>query len=108
MYLASVMLSCLPVAVQAVVRRRGHMRMLPVVAVQTPWDIARCMLTVVHRNAGICMSGVVSHLCTICGCAFASGCVSSCTALGVCEDIASGGCANAVGYCKVHVDGSSP
>ena len=63
MYLAGVMLSCLLVAVQAVVWRRGHMRMSLVVAVQMPWDIARCMLTVVHHNAGICMSGVVSHLC---------------------------------------------
>ena len=45
-----------------------------VVAVQTPWDIARCMLTVVHRNAGICMSGVVSRLCTVCGCTITGGC----------------------------------
>ena len=71
----------------------------PVVAVQMPWDIARCMLMVVHHNAGICMSGVVS--CTICGC------VGGCTAPGVCEDIAGSGCTNAMGYCKVHVDGSS-
>ena len=28
------------------------------VAVQVLWDIARCMLTVVHHNAGISMSGV--------------------------------------------------
>ena len=74
MYLAGVMLSCLPVAVQAVVQCQGHMRMLPVVAVQMPWDIARCMLTVVHHNAGICMSGVVSHLCTIHGCTITGGC----------------------------------
>ena len=86
----------------------GHMIMSPAVAVQTPWDIARCMLTVVHRNTGICMSGVVSHLCTVRGYTIAGGCVSGCTALGVCEDVAGGGCANAVGYCKVHVDGSSP
>ena len=108
MYLAGVMLSCFPVAVQVVVQCWGHMRMLPAVAVQTPWDIARCMLTVVHHNAGICMSRVVSHLCTICGCAIAGGCVGGCTASEVCEDIAGGGRANAVGYCKVHVDGSSP
>ena len=108
MYLAGVMLSCLPVAVQAVVRCRGHMRMSPVVAVQKPWDIARCMLMVVHCNAGICMSGVVSCLCTVHGCTIAGGCVGSCTAPGVCEDITGGGCANAMGYCKVHVDGSSP
>ena len=39
-----------------------------------PWDIARCMLTVVHHNAGICMSGVVSHLCTVHGCTITGGC----------------------------------
>ena len=55
----------------------GHMIMSPAVAVQTPWDIARCMLTVVHRNTGICMSGVVSHLCTVHGCTIAGGCVGS-------------------------------
>ena len=74
MYLAGVMLSCLPVAAQAVVQCWGHMRMLPVVAVQMPWDIARCMLMVVHCNAGICMSGVMSHLCTVHGCTITSGC----------------------------------
>ena len=63
---------------------------------QMPWDIARCMLTVVHHNTGICMSGVVSHLCTVHGCTIAGGCVGGCTAPGVCEDIAGGGCANAV------------
>ena len=73
MYLAGVMLSCLPVAVQAVVRCRGHMRMSLVVAVQMLWDIARCMLTA-HHNAGICMSGVVSHLCTIHGCTIVGSC----------------------------------
>ena len=41
------------------------MGMLPVVAVQVPWDIARCMLTVVHSNADIGMSGVVSCLCAV-------------------------------------------
>ena len=87
---------------------RGYMRMSPVVAVQTLWDIVRCMLTIIHCNAGICMSGVVSRLCTVCGCTIASGCVSSCTVLGVCRDVAGSGCANARGYCKVHVDCSSP
>ena len=82
MYLASVMLSCSLVAVQAVVRCRGHMRMSPVVAVQMPWDIARCMLMVVHCNAGICMSGVVSCLCTVHGCTITGGCVGSCTVRG--------------------------
>ena len=53
------------------------------------------------------MSGVVSRLCTVHGCTIAGGCVGGCTVPGVCEDIAGGGCANAVGYCKVHVDGSS-
>ena len=79
MYLAGVMLSYSLVAVQAVVWHRGHMRMSPVEAVQMPWDIARCMLTVVHCNAGICMSGVVSHLCTVHGCTIAGGCIGSCT-----------------------------
>ena len=73
MYLAGVMLSCLLVAVQVVVWCQGYMGMLPAGAVQVPWDIARCMLTVVHHNADIGMSGVVSHLCTICGCTIASG-----------------------------------
>ena len=77
MYLAGVMLSCLLVAVQAVVLCQGHMRMSPVVAVQMLWDVARCMLTVVHCNAGICMSGVVSHLCTVHGCTIAGGCAGS-------------------------------
>ena len=108
MYLASVMLSCSLVAVQAVVRHWGHIRMLLVVAVQTLWDIARCMLMVVHHNTGICMSGVVSRLCTVHGCTIAGGCVGGCMALGVCEEITGSGCANTVGYCKVHVDGSSP
>ena len=102
------MVVLLLVAVLAVVRCWGYVEILPAVAVQMLWDIARCMLMVVHCNAGICMSGVVSHLCTVHGCTIASGCVSSCMTLGVCEDIASSGCANAVGYCKVHVDSSSP
>ena len=76
MYLASVMLSCSSVALQAVVQCQGYMGMLPVVAVQVPWDIARCMLTVVCHNAGIGTSGAVSHLCAICGCTIASGCAS--------------------------------
>ena len=73
MYFAGVMLSCSQVAVQVVVWCWGHMRMSLVVAVQTPWDIARCMLTVVHHNAGICMSGVVSRLCTVHGCTITGG-----------------------------------
>ena len=73
MYLAGVMLSCSPVAVQVVVWHWGYMGMSLVVAVQVLWDIARCMLTVVHHNAGISMSGAVSHLCTICGCADSKG-----------------------------------
>ena len=108
MYLAGVMLSCSLVAVQAVVWCWGHMRMSPAVAVQMLWDIVRCMLMVVHLNAGICMSGVVSRLCTIRGCTIAGGGVCGCMASGVCEDIAGGGCANTMGYCKVHVDSSSP
>ena len=39
---------------------------------------------------------------------FAGGCASGCTVPGVYENVAGGGCANAVGYCKVHVDSSSP
>ena len=49
------------------------MKISPVVAVQMPWDIARCMLMVVHHNTGICMSGMVSCLCTVHGCTIASG-----------------------------------
>ena len=55
----------------------GYVKILPAVAVQTLWDIARCMLTVVHHNTGICMSGVVSHLCTIHGCTITGGCAGS-------------------------------
>ena len=77
MYLTGMMLSCLLVAVQAVVWRWEYMGMLLAVAVQAPWDIARYMLTVVHCNAGIGMSGVVSHLCAIHGCTITSGCASS-------------------------------
>ena len=40
-----------PVAVLAVVRCRGYVKISPEVAVQTPWDIARCMLMVVHVRA---------------------------------------------------------
>ena len=54
----------------------GMLLLLLLVAVQMPWDIARCMLTVVHHNTGIWMSGVVSHLCTVHGCTIAGGCVS--------------------------------
>ena len=93
MYFAGVMLSCLPVAVQVIGWCRGYMRMLLAVAVQALWDIVRCMFTIIHCNAGICMSGVVSRLCTVCGCTIASGCVSGCTVLGVCRDITGGGCA---------------
>ena len=63
-----------PVAVSAVVRCWRYVKILLAVAVQTPWDIARCMLMVVHHNTGICMSGVVSHLCTIHGCTITGGC----------------------------------
>ena len=49
--------------------------MLPAVAVQTPWDIARCTLTIVHHDADIGMSGVVSHLCAVGGCTITGGCV---------------------------------
>ena len=77
------------VAVSAVVRCRGYVKISPAVAVQMPWDIARCMLTVVHHNAGICMSGVVSHLCTVHGCTNASGCAGG----DVC------GCVGARGVC---------
>ena len=38
---------------------------------QVPWDIAR---SIVHSNADIGMSGVVSHLCAVCGFTIASGC----------------------------------
>ena len=92
MYLASVMLSSSLVAVQAVVWCWGCMGMSLVVAVQVPWDIARWMLTVVHCNAGIGMSGAVSHLCTVHGCASGEGdCVSN-----IC------GCASATGVCWWH------
>ena len=53
------------------------MGMLPVVAVQMLWDIARCILTVVHCDADIGMSGVVSRLCAVCGCTIAGGCAGS-------------------------------
>ena len=96
----------LPVGVLVVVRCWGFVKISPVVAVQMPWDIARCMLMVVHHNAGIGMSGVVSRLCTVHGCTIAGGCVGGCMALGVCEEITGSGCANTVGYCKVHIDGS--
>ena len=62
------------VAVQAVLWCWGYMGMS--LAVQAQWDIARCMLTVVHCSAGIGMFGVVSHLCAICGCTIAGGCAS--------------------------------
>ena len=78
-----------PVAVSAVVQCWGYVEMSLAVGVQMPGDIARCMLTVVHHNAGICMSGVVSCLCTIHGCTIAGGCVGSCTVPGVCADITS-------------------
>ena len=63
-----------PVAVSGVVRCRRYVKISPAVAVQMPWDIARCMLMVVHHNAGICMSGLVSRLCTVHGCTIAGGC----------------------------------
>ena len=96
------------VAVSAVVQCQWYVKILLAVAVQTLWNIARCILTVVHCNTGICMSGVVSCLCTVHGCTIAGGCVCGCTVPVVCEDIAGSGCENAVGYCKVHVDSSSP
>ena len=59
---------------------------------QALWDIARCMLTVIHCNAGISMSGAVSHLCTVHGCASSKGdCVGD-----VC------GCASTMGVCWQH------
>ena len=61
-----------------------------------PWDIARCMLMVVHHNAGICMSGVVSHLCTVHGCTIAGGHAGS---EGDCVgDVC--GCVSARGVCR--------
>jgi hypothetical protein len=39
-------------------RRQGYVEMSLVVAVQVPGDIARCMLIIIHCNAGISMSGV--------------------------------------------------
>ena len=83
-----------PVAVLAVVWR--GVKISPVVAVQTPWDIARCMLTVVHHNTGICMSGVVSRLCTVHGCTIACGCAGG---EGDCvSDVC--GCVGAGGVCR--------
>ena len=71
------------------------MGMLPALAVQALWDIARCMFTVVHSNADIGMSGVVSCLCAVHGCTITGGyaggkgdCVSN-----VC------GCAGAMAVC---------
>ena len=61
------------VAVLAVVWHWGYVKISPVVTVQMPWDIAS-MLMVVHCNAGICMSGMVSRLCTVHGCTITGGC----------------------------------
>jgi len=52
--------------------------MLPVVAVLVPWDVAICVVTIVHQNADISMSGLgVNHSSTIGDCAISSGCASS-------------------------------
>jgi len=48
--------------------------MLPVVAVLVPWDVAICMVTIVHQNADISMSGLgVNCSGAIGDCAIASG-----------------------------------
>ena len=91
MYVTGALLLYSLVAVQAVLQCWGYIGMSPAVAVQAPWDIARCMLTVVHHNAGIGMSGVVSCLCTICGCTIAGGCASG-----------KGDCVSTTGMCWQH------
>jgi len=49
--------------------------MLPVVAVLVPWDVAICVVAIVHQNADINMSGLgVNHSGTVGDCAIAGGC----------------------------------
>jgi len=51
--------------------------MLPEVAVLVPWDVAICVVTIVHQNAHISMSGLgVNHSGAIGDCAISSGCAS--------------------------------
>ena len=92
MYVTGALLLYSLVAVQAVLQCWGYIGMSPAVAVQAPWDIARCMLTVIHSNADIGMSDMVSHLCAIHGCASSKGdCVGD-----IC------GCASIMGVCWQH------
>ena len=77
--------------------------MSPVVAVSAMGEVDACEWA----------SGNVKSCCRNVSCRcdvlmFAGGCASGCTAPGAYENVAGGGCANAVGYCMVHVDGSSP
>jgi len=52
--------------------------MLPAVAVLVPWDVAVCVVTIVHQNADISMSGLGVHCSgTIGDHATAGGCAGS-------------------------------
>jgi len=142
MYLAGVILSCSPVAVQAVVWHWGHMRMSLAVAVQMlasscsqrwGWVLGglRHPVVVVISSFNYCLKKkFVSkkneirkekktylwpkghHRCPL-GLFFVfvvphASIMSSLLASPLpAEDIAGGGCANTMGYCKVHVDSSS-
>ena len=48
------------------------------VAVLVPWDVAICVVTIVHQNADISISGLgVNHSSAIGDCAIAGGCAST-------------------------------
>ena len=52
--------------------------MSPAVAVLVPWDVAICVVTIVHQNAHISMSGLGMNCSSAIGdCAIASGCAGS-------------------------------
>jgi len=62
--------------------------MLPAVAVLVPWDVAICVVTIVHQNANISMSGLG---------------VNCSSAIG--DYAMDGGCAGSEGGCDVDVCG---
>ena len=76
---ASVLLLLLLVAMLVMVRHYGMDGcMSPAVAVLVLWDVAICVVTIVHQNADISMSGLgVNHSSTVGDCAITGGCVTS-------------------------------
>jgi len=110
---AGVLLLLSPVAVLSMVRHRGMDGcMSPAAAVLVLWDVAICVVAIVHQNADINVSGLgVNHSGTVGDCAIAGGCaggegdcdsdVCGCGSTGECEAAAWVSCNTNINVCML-------